>query len=125
MDVKTFFQCWQDCLIGYDRNLTVLAVNEAAERRIGASAADVVGRPIAAALPHYAAALGALLASSFDAGRSGAVLQSAGFDAFVAVANARGDDGLLVIYRASDYTPVERDAGLRDQRQRGAEQAAA
>jgi len=114
VDVKTFFQCWQDCLIGYDRDLTVVAVNEAAERLIGAAAADVVGQPIVAALPHYAADLGDLLASSFDAGRSGGILQSAGFDSLVAVANARGNDGLLVIYRASEYTPMERDAGLRD-----------
>jgi diguanylate cyclase (GGDEF)-like protein/PAS domain S-box-containing protein len=51
---------------------------------------------------------------SFEDGRSTIVLESPGFDALVAVANARGDGGLLVIYHANAYAPVERDAGRRD-----------
>ncbi len=114
MDVETFFQCWHDCLIGYDRDLTITAVNEAAERFMGVESRHALGRPLRTSLPQFAAELDVLMTQAFETGRSSAVLESSGFDTLIAVANARGDHGLLVIYRANEYARVERDAGLRD-----------
>jgi diguanylate cyclase (GGDEF)-like protein/PAS domain S-box-containing protein len=114
VDIETFFQCWHDGLIGYDRSLTIVAMNEAAERLTGVEASHAVGRPLSISLGRYATELEALMEASFETGRSSRVLDSADFDSLVAVASARGDDGLLVMYRASDRASVERDAGLRN-----------
>jgi len=114
VDVETFFQCWHDCLIGYDRELTITAANAAAEALMGVESAQAIGRPLRDSMPQFAADLEAVIRASFAGGRSAAVLESAGFDSLVAVANARGEDGLLVIYRANEYAAVESAAGVRD-----------
>ncbi len=114
MDIRTFFEGWPDCLLAYNRDLTITAVNPAGEKLIGARTKDILGRRNAEVLPRYAGALDRLVQAAFAEKRSGTVLEEPGFESLIAVATDRGDEALVVLYRADEYKLFEQTAADHD-----------